>query len=194
MLLTQQNVFLSLGDWGYDRRDWSTGLAGEWVRSSIPYSYCVAWNIQKGEITSVDSFTAEKQLQWKENRKFNSISLIMSIGAVQSPRYWPGKEYDDSLFKFSNSGDLWGTKRNGRSVFRNYSMLHEWCVNMHVYVSLKILDWVYSELPELSEEIPLKNSLHQFTELVELKPSISSATVIFLIVGHSRILHKDFDS
>ena len=48
-------------------------------------------------------------------------------------------------------------------------MLHEWCGNVHVYVSLKILEWVYSELPELSGEVRLKNSLRQFTELVWLK-------------------------
>ena len=29
MLLTEQSVFLSLGDRGYDRRDWPTGFAGE---------------------------------------------------------------------------------------------------------------------------------------------------------------------
>ena len=48
-------------------------------------------------------------------------------------------------------------------------MLHEWCGNVHVYVSLKILEWVYGELPELSGEVRLKNSLRQFTELVWLK-------------------------
>ena len=38
---------------------------------------------KKVKITCVDSFTAEQQLQWKENLKLNSISLIMSIGTVQ---------------------------------------------------------------------------------------------------------------
>ena len=60
----------------------------------------------KVKITCVNSFTAEQQLQWKENLKFNLISLIMSIGAVQSPQEWLGKEYDGTLFKFSNSSDL----------------------------------------------------------------------------------------
>ena len=71
------------------------------------------------KITSV-----EQQLQWKNNLKLNTLSLIMSIGAVQSHKEWLGKEYD-RLFKFSNCGDFEGTKRNGRSVFRNYSMLNE---------------------------------------------------------------------
>ena len=61
---------------------------------------------KKVKITCVDSFTAEQQLQWKENLKFNSISLIMSIGAVQGPQKGLGKEYNGSLFKFSNSSDL----------------------------------------------------------------------------------------
>ena len=118
---------------------------------------------KKVKVTCVDSYAA------KNNLKFNTLSLIISIGAVQSPREGLGKEYDGSLFKFSNSSDLWGAKGNGRSVFRNYSMLHEWCGNVHVYVSLKILEWEYSELPELSGEVRLKNSLRQFTELVWLK-------------------------
>ena len=101
--------FLSLGDWGYDRRDWSTGRAGEWVLETY----------KKVKITCVNSFVAEQQLQWKNNLKLNTLSLIMSIGAVQSHKEWLGKEYGGLLFNFSNSGDLWGTKRNGRSVFRN---------------------------------------------------------------------------
>ena len=49
MLLTQQNVFLSLGDQGYEWRDLSTWFAGEWVCLSIPSSSWLPWNIQKGK-------------------------------------------------------------------------------------------------------------------------------------------------
>ena len=50
----------------------------------------------------------------------------------------------------------------------------------------KFLNEYISVLPELSGEVPLKNSLHQFTP---------SATLIFLIVSHARIvLHEDFVS
>ena len=52
------------------------------------------------KITSV-----EQQLQWKNNLKLNTLSLIMSIGTVQSHKEWLGKEYD-RLFKFSNCGDF----------------------------------------------------------------------------------------
>ena len=55
----------------------------------------------------------------------------MSIGAVQLPREGLGKEYKGSL-KLSNSSDFWATRKYCRSVFRNYSMLHEWWVKMHV--------------------------------------------------------------
>ena len=55
---------------------------------------------KKVKVTCVDSYTA------KNNLKFNTLSLIISIGAVQSPREGLGKEYDGSLFKFSNSSDL----------------------------------------------------------------------------------------
>ena len=60
---------------------------------------------KKVKIPCVDSFTADQQLQWKNNLKLNTLSLIMSIGAVRSPREGLGLEYD-GLFKCSNSGDL----------------------------------------------------------------------------------------
>ena len=136
-----------------------------------------------------------RQLHCQNNLKFNTLSLIMSIGVVQSPWEGLGKEYDGSLFKFANSSDLWGAKGNGRSVFRNYSMLHEWCGNVHVYVSLKILEWVYGELPELSGEVRLKNSLRQFTELVWLKTFLTFRLFDLSDVSYARIvLHEDFDS
>ena len=47
-----------------------------------------------------------RQLHCQNNLKFNTLLLIISIGAVQSPREGLGKEYDGSLFKFSNSSDL----------------------------------------------------------------------------------------
>ena len=72
----------------------------------------------------------------------------MSIGAVQSHKEWLGKEYGGLLFKISNSGDLWGTKRNGRSVFRNY-----FCSMSDVWICM------CSELPELSGEVSLKKNL-----------------------------------
>ena len=50
----------------------------------------------------------------------------------------------------------------------------------------KFLNEFISVLLELSGEVPLKNSLHQFT-----LPRLT----IFLIVSHARIvLHEDFDS
>ena len=61
---------------------------------------------KKVKITFVNSFVAEQQLQWKNNMKLNTLSLVMSIGAVQSHKEWLGKEYGGLLFNFSNSGDL----------------------------------------------------------------------------------------
>ena len=136
-----------------------------------------------------------RELHCQSNLKFNTLSLIMSIGVVQSPWEGLGKEYDGSLFKFANSSDLWGAKGNGRSVFRNYSMLHEWCGNVHVYVSLKILEWDLVNCRNYLEKYVWKTAYVSLQNWSDLKSSSPSASLIFLIVSYARIvLHEDFDS
>ena len=66
-----------------------------------PFHSAFLGTYKKVKIPCVDSFNADQQLQWKNNLKLNTLSLIMSIEAVRSPREGLGLEYD-GLFKCSN--------------------------------------------------------------------------------------------